>query len=154
MPEVIECPLCKTRVVIGNGNRCPACRRDVTDQEAIHREERIERIYGLLWEQHQAGKSLRAAVTEVRTDLSWAAADIEAAQAAFLDEGRRKFLHRGKRHLQTGFLFVLGGIGCALLQLFLPIPFIIVSTGAIAFGLCDFLFGVYEVLKYWYYFLR
>jgi hypothetical protein len=126
----------------------------VTDQQAIDREERIDRIYGLLWEQHQSGKSLNAAVTEVQIVLSWAAADIEVARAAFLDEGRRKFLHRGKWHLQTGMLFLFGGIGCALLQFFLPIPLIIVSTGAIAFGLSEFLFGVYEVLKYWYHFLR
>jgi len=147
--KLVVCPLCITRVAIGKDNCCPACRRDVTDTEAVRREERIDEIYRLLWKLHQDGKSLRAALETVRCDPTLHRGEIDEAAEALLREGKRTFLESGWRDVTYGILALVGGLGATLITYITPLPFVFVFYGAVAYGLVALLFGLSQLLKYW-----
>ena len=153
MVEVIECPFCKTKVAPTKGVTCPACGRDLTDQEAVRREERIDDIYELIWQQYRKRKTLRGALDAIRRESSPAPDEIDQASSAFLEEARRKYLYAGRRHAIVGLSLLAGGLAGTMLTLIVPLPITIILTGAITVGVVDSLYGVYQLLHYWRYFV-
>ena len=148
MVEMTKCPLCKARVAIVDGKTCPACRGDITDENAIKREARIDEIYSLLWQGYQGGVPLRKSIEQLTVSGANAADEINLAKESFVKEGRYKILYPGQKHFYTGLAIFMAGTTGTALSFFWTIPLTVVFWGAIAVGLADLLFGLYEIARY------